>query len=185
MGVIWHNPAIEKPMICRYYLTFMNSFNLAYPVPARSTSQPHCATVLYGAGTHNIVGFTMATEIIRQRSGDASVEVSRRGQGGGGGEGSFSIHWARSSSPVLHQLPTRLVRVNKPSVKVKDTYKVDIMQTAISVDLAEPQIEWHNHLCSFSIWKWITESCTIFFLHRRLMNWLWAVDTPTQRTLWI
>lgn len=108
--------------------------------------------------------------------------VARQGQGGGGkkkkkpSHGPFSIHWACSSSLVLQQLPARLVRVNKPSAKVKETYKKDIMQTVISVDPAEPQIEWHNHLCSFSIWKWITERCSVF-LHDWLMNSIWAIYT--------
>lgn len=75
--------------------------------------------------------------------------VARQGQGGGGKKKSLhmevlSIHWARSSSPVLQQLPARLVSVNKPSAKVKENCKKDIMQTVISVDPAEPQIEQHN-----------------------------------------
>ena len=107
--------------------------------------------------------------------------VARQGQGGGGKKKpstrAFSIHWARSSSsPVLQQLPARLVSVNKPSAKVKETYKKDIMQTVISQDPAEPQIEWHNHLCSFSIWEWITERCNVF-LHDCLMNSVWAIYT--------
>lgn len=132
----------------------------------------------------------MVTEIIRQRSRKALVEVSlRKGRVGAGEKkepphGPFSIHWARSSSPVLQQLPARLARVNKPSAKVKETYKKDIMQTAISVDPAEPQIEWHNHLCSFSIWKWITESRSVF-LHDWLMNSIWAIYTLWHRTWWI
>lgn len=130
----------------------------------------------------------MATEIIRQRSRKALVEVSLgKGRVGAGNQkepphGPFSIHWARSSSPVLQQLPARLVRVNKPSAKVKETYKEDIMQTVISVDPAEPQIEWHNHLCSFSIWKWITERCSVF-LHDWLMNSIWAIYTLRHRRL--
>lgn len=103
-----------------------------------------------------VLGFTMVTEIIRQRSRKALVEVSLgKGRVGAGmGErreaphGPLSIHWARSSSPVLQQLPARLVRVNKPSAKVKETYKKDIMQTVISADPAEPQIEWRNRFCS-------------------------------------
>lgn len=112
-----------------------------------------------------------------------------QGQGGGVKKkkpphGPFSIHWARSSTPVLQQLPARLVRVNKPSAKVKETYKEDIMQTMISLDPEEPQIEWHNCLCSFSIWKWITERCSCF--PDCLMNSIWAVYTLlTWTTLWI
>lgn len=190
-------PAIfTKLTIYRDYLTFLNSLNLYLhhhyicSVPAGSTSKVHRATVLYVycAGIHNTVGFTMATEIIRQRSRKALVEVSLgKGRVGAGNQkepphGAFSIHWARSSSPVLQQLPARLVRVNKPSAKVKETYKEDIMQTVISVDPAEPQIEWHNHLCSFSIWKWITERCSVF-LHDWLMNSIWAIYTLRHRRL--
>lgn len=71
--------------------------------------------------------------------------VARQGQGGGGKKTPhrpYSIHCTRSSSPVLQQFPARLVRVNKPSAKVKETYKKDIMQTVLSLDPAEPQIEW-------------------------------------------
>lgn len=89
----------------------------------------------------------MVTEIRRQRSRKALVEVLLA-KGRMGAEkkktphGPFSVHCTCSSSPVLQQLPARLVRVNKPSAKVKETYKKDIMQTVISLDPAEPQIEW-------------------------------------------
>lgn len=170
-----------------------SSFNLylyqhyTCAVPAGSTSKAQCATVsyVYCSWIHSIVGFTMVTEIRRQRSRKALVEVSLS-KGRAGAEkpphGPFSIHWARSSSPVLQQLPARLVRVNKPSAKVKKTYKKDIMQTVISLDPAEPQIEWHNRLCSFSIWKWITERCSVF-LHDWLMHSKWAIYTLRHRLL--
>lgn len=138
-------------------------------------------------------GFTMVTEIIRQRSRKALVEVSHgKGRvGAGTGErreaphGPLSIHWARSSSPVLQQLPARLVRVNKPSAKVKETYKKDIMQTVISADPAEPQIEWRNRLCSLHpplpIWKWIAGKRCLVSPHGWLMNSIWAVRTLRHR----
>lgn len=135
----------------------------------------------------------MVTEIIRQRSRKALVEVSLgKGRvGAGTGErreaphGPLSIHWARSSSPVLQQLPARLVRVNKPSAKVKEAYKKDIMQTVISADPAEPQIEWRNHLCSLHlplpIWKWIAGKRCSVSPHGWLMNSIWAVRTLRHR----
>lgn len=108
----------------------------------------------------------MVTEIRRQRSCKALVVVSL-GKGGAGAEkpphGPFSIYWARSSSPVLQQFPARLVRVNKTSAKVKETYKKDIRQTVTSLDPEEAQIEWHNCLRSFSIRKWIKETRFVFF----------------------
>lgn len=132
----------------------------------------------------------MVTEIRRQRSCKALVVVSL-GKGGAGAEkpphGPFSIYWARSSSPVLQQFPARLVRVNKTSAKVKETYKKDIRQTVTSLDPEEAQIEWHNCLRSFSIRKWIKETRFVFFflvqlLHEFTMSHLY---TLTQSTLWI
>lgn len=117
----------------------------------------------------------MVTEIRRQRSCKALVVVSL-GKGGAGAEkpphGPFSIYWARSSSPVLQQFPARLVRVNKASAKVKETYKKDIRQTVTSLDPEEAQIEWHNCLRSFSIWKWIKETCFVFFFFHTTASWI-------------
>lgn len=130
----------------------------------------------------------MVTEIRRQRSCKALVVVSL-GKGGAGAEkpphGPFSIYRARSSSPVLQQFPARLVRVNKTSAKVKETYKKDIRQTMTSLDPEEAQIEWHNCLRSFSIRKWIKETRFVFFFwYNCFMNSLWAIYTLWHRALY-
>lgn len=136
----------------------------------------------------------MVTEIRRQRSRKALVEVSLcKGRVGAlkPPHGPFSIHWARSSSPVLQQLPARLVRVNKPSAKVKETYKKDIMQTVISLEPAEPQIEWHNHLCSFFHLKvnhrkvlrfpaWLAYEFNMSRLYTSTRSALWIQKTERQ-----
>lgn len=81
--------------------------------------------------------------------------VAWQGRGGGGKTSTWAFFHILSTLiiSVLQQFPARLVRVNKTSAKVKETYKKDIRQTVTSLDPEEAQIEWHNCLRSFSIRK--------------------------------
>lgn len=120
----------KNPTIRRDDLTFLNSLNLHLQrhytccVPAGGASKgPLCRRIMcllcrnsqrcelhHGNGDHKAK--------VTQRVGRG---VARRGQGGGGGEKINKIkeppQRARSSSPVLQQLPARWARVNKPSAK--------------------------------------------------------------------
>lgn len=114
--------------------------------------------------------------------------VAWQGRGGGGKTSTWAFFHILSTLiiSVLQQFPARLVRVNKTSAKVKETYKKDIRQTVTSLDPEEAQIEWHNCLRSFSIRKWIKETRFVFFLVQLLHEFTMShLYTLTHSTLWI